>query len=374
MPYRLSAQIRTSVGICTLSAVGLLLSATAVSSTSPPSVLDTLRRVADWQLAHPTGSSYDSGEQGWIYCALYAGILALDEIDGTGKYRHAMIAMGTKFRWRAAPRLYHADDQCISQIYLDLYAKHPDPVRLAPTRESFDLVLTHPARGGLRTGNISNQERWSWCDALFMAPPAWIRLYRVTNDPRYLEFMDREWWATTDYLYDSGEHLFFRDGSYFDKREANGAKVFWSRGNGWVLAGLARILPLLPADHPHRARYQRQFEEMAARVGSLQQPDGLWRASLLDPASFPLKETSGSSFFTFALAWGINAGLLDRRIYEPTVRKAWAALLGCVTPDGKVQNVQPVGEDPHVFEPTHNEPFGAGAFLLAGAEVYRLER
>jgi rhamnogalacturonyl hydrolase YesR len=85
-----------------------------------------------------------------------------------------------------------------------------------------------------------------------------------------------------------------------------------------------------------------------------------------------LKETSGSGFFTFGIAWGINYGLLDRAKYEPIVRKAWAALVGCVTPEGKLEHVQPIGADPKKFQPTDTEVYGTGAFLLAGSEVYRL--
>jgi len=60
---------------------------------------------------------------------------------------------------------------------------------------------------------------------------------------------------------------------------------------------------------------------MADRILSLQQEDGLWRASLLDPDSYPGGEVSGSGFFCYALAWGINNKLLDRDTYLPAVKK-----------------------------------------------------
>jgi rhamnogalacturonyl hydrolase YesR len=197
-------------------------------------------------------------------------------------------------------------------------------------------------------------------------------MYTATGDKKYLAFLDREFWMTSEFLYDKSEHLYFRDSTYFEKREANGKKIFWSRGNGWVLAGLARVLQYLPPDFPHRSLYEEQFKEMAAKVASLQQPDGLWRPSLLDPVSYPLKETSGSGFYTFGLAWGLNHGLLDRQKYEPIVLKSWKALTECVTPEGKLEHVQPVGADPKKFDPEHTEVFGVGAFLLAGSEMYRL--
>jgi hypothetical protein len=180
------------------------------------------------------------------------------------------------------------------------------------------------------------------------------------------------WWRTADYLYDKDEHLFFRDSTFFQKHEANGQKVFWSRANGWVMAGLVRVLQYLPMNHPDHTRFEQLFKDMAEKILTCQQPDGLWRASLLDPESYPLKETSGSSFYTYALAWGVNQGLLDRAKFEPAVRKAWAALVGCVDAGGKLTHVQPVGSDPKKFMDDSTAPFGVGAFLLAGSEVYRM--
>jgi hypothetical protein len=205
-----------------------------------------------------------------------------------------------------------------------------------------------------------------------MGPPAWLRLYAATDDERYMSFAVTNWWRTADYLYDKEEHLFFRDSTYFQKREANGKKVFWSRGNGWVMAGLVRVLQYLPMNHPDRPRFEGMFKEMAAKILTCQQADGLWRASLLDPASYTQKETSGSGFYTYVLAWGVNQGLLDKAVFQPAAEKAWTALNSCVEADGKLTHVQPVGADPKKFAETSTDIFGVGAYLLAGSEVYRM--
>ena len=339
---------------------------------SPAAILAAMKTVADWQLNHPSPSLEHNKENAWTYGAFYAGVMALAEIADTPKYHDAMVAMGQKFNWQPAPRTYHADDLCVCQTYLELFLKDRDPAMLQPTKERFDFILTHPSTNDLHFRIHGSTDRWSWCDSLFMAPPAWARLYQATRVGSYLAIMDKEWWATSDFLYDPKEHLFFRDSTYFDRQEANGKKVFWSRGNGWVFAGLARVMAALPADFRHRNLYERQFKEMSARIATLQQPDGLWHPSLLDPASYPLKETSGSGFFTFGLAWGINHGLLERGKFEPVVRKSWPALVACVTPEGRLEYVQPVGSDPKKFAPDSTEVYGTGAFLLAGREMFRL--
>jgi unsaturated rhamnogalacturonyl hydrolase len=348
--------------------------AAALPELSPPAIMAVMEKVADWQLTNASPSSTHYKDNGWTYGAFYAGVMALDSLASTPKYHEAMVAMGNKNGWQLGTRVYHADDQCVGQTYLELYLEDHDPAMLGPTKERLDNILAHPSSDSLDFAKKGKADRYWWCDSLFMGPPTWARLYKATGDKKYLDFMDKEWWAASDFLYDKDEHLYFRDSRYFTQREANGQKIFWSRGNGWVMGGLARVLQMMPADYPTRSRYESQFKEMAAKIASLQQPDGLWHASLLDPASYPLKETSGSGFFVYALAWGINQGLLDRAKYEPVVRRGWLALEGCVTPEGKLGYVQQVGADPKSFKPEDYEVYGAGAFLLAGKEMWLLAK
>lgn len=302
-------------------------------------------------------------------------MLALAKISDSPKYRDALVAMGEANGWKPGPRVYHADDLAVSQTYAGLYLIYRDPKMIAPTRARLDAILATPSQvQSLDFHQPYDQvsQLWSWCDALFMAPPVWMQMYAATGDQRYLDYAVKNWWVTTDYLYDPDEHLYFRDSTYFERRESNGKKVFWSRGNGWVMAGLIRVLEVLPGNHPSRPRFERLFQDMAGAVLKAQQPDGLWRASLLDPESYPLKETSGSGFYTYALAWGVNQGLLDGAKFKPAIRKAWAALVDCVEPDGKLTHVQPIGSDPKKFADDSTEVYGVGAFLLADSEVYRM--
>jgi rhamnogalacturonyl hydrolase YesR len=344
--------------------------ASAVSAAiEPAAILNVMERVADWQLANPSRHKPADWRQG----ASFAGMMALAGISGDNKYRDAMLTMGEAGQWTIGPRKYHADDHAAGQTYAELYLQFRDPRMIAPMRAQFDGILASaPGVDSLDFTQGGTGNHWSRCDSLFMAPPAWLRLFAATGDVRYRDFAVTNWWRTSDCLYDKEEHLYFRDSTCFQKRGANGTKIFWSRGNAWVMGGLVRALQFLPRNDPARGRFERQFKEMAAAVLKCQQPDGLWRASLLDPESCLLKETSGQGFYTCALAWGVNQGLLDRAKHEPAVRKAWAALVGCVNPDGKLTHVQPVGADPEKFNQEATEIHGVGAFLLAGSEVYRL--
>jgi unsaturated rhamnogalacturonyl hydrolase len=344
----------------------------APSDFTPAPILNEMQRVADWQLAHPVTQR----PTGWICAVGDIGMMALAGVSGDPKYGNAILEKGNTNGWQLPEyqgRKYHADDQCIGQVWTELYFRYRQNTMIQPMRAKMDFILAHPpADLSLNTMRGKPQQTWSWCDSLFMAPPAWLRLSAATGDERYLNYAVSNFWRTTDFLYDKDEHLFFRDSTFFDRRETNGAKIFWSRGNGWVFAGIVRMLQYLPQNHPDRPHFEQLFRDMAAKILACQQPDGWWRASLLDGRDYPTPEASGSALFTYGLAWGINQGLLDRKRFEPHVRRAWAALVNCVNAAGMVTHIQPAGSAPASFPEDSTAPYGSGVFLLAGSEVYRL--
>lgn len=338
-------------------------------AVEPQAVLHAMTAVADWQLAHPSNvPPYD-----WQVAPFWAGLFTLAQVSGESvRYFERIRQNAESNTWKPGPRPFHADDQAITQSYFLLYTRQHDARMIDPALAAFGPMLKAPFGESLEFSEEKTNREWVWCDALFMAPPALALAARVTGDRSYAHLMDRLWWKTTNYLYDPDERLYYRDSRFFDQREPNGQKVFWSRGNAWVLAGLARVLQYLPEDYPARPRYRALFLAMAGRVAALQGEDGYWRASLLDPDSRPAPETSGTGFFTYALAWGVNQGLLDRATFEPVVRSGWQALVHAVHPNGMLGYVQRVGDRPGDTGPDNTAPYGVGAFLLAGSEVYRL--
>jgi unsaturated rhamnogalacturonyl hydrolase len=335
-----------------------------------------LKAVADWQIKTPL--SHDLAD--WTNAALYAGMVEWAGIAGNDSYYKWLKEIADKCSWTYFKqdnplRRYHADDYCIGQLYLELYRKYKDKNMIGPMKAYLDQILKDPPEGDLKfvnTDNYWSTQRWSWCDALFMGPTVWAKMAKVTGEKKYLDFMYREYKATTDYLYDKDEHLYFRDSNYFTLREANGASVFWGRGNGWVFAGLPIIIRELPAHYKHKDYFVKIFNEMAGKLVALQSADGYWHASLLDPESYPNPEMSATAFFVFGLAWGIDNGYLDENTYLPAVVKGWKSMVRSVWPDGKVGFIQPIGADPKSVTRDMTEVYGVGGFLMAGTEMIRL--
>jgi len=351
--------------------LGAVLSAQPADVFKPAYIKDAMLTAAKWQLAHPNHAAND-----WTNGAFYAGVFAAWETTNDPGLMDAMLAMGEGIGWAPGKKIDHADDIAISQTFVDLYRIKNDRRMIQPSVDQINAMRAGLPGHEAQVHGIT----WWWCDAIFMGPPTLAKLSATLKDPSYLALNDTLFQETYDRLFNREEHLFSRDNTYLinaageGKREANGRPVFWSRGNGWVLGGLVRLLKELPANYPKRAFYLSLYKEMSARVIQLQQPDGLWRSSLLDPDAYPGGEASGSGFYTYALAWGINTGVLDKKTYEPAVRRAWVGLNSLLQPDGHVGWVQPIGADPRRdFSAESWEVYGTGAFLLAGSEVIKLK-
>ncbi len=340
-----------------------------------------LSKVANWQVNNftyqETGNLHDYGIDSWTNSVLYIGLwewAIVSEDIATQKW---LENIGSKNNWKIPAnfknypkyQLYHADELCIAQFYLNAYSTLNDSSIITPTIERINWIMNNPQNLDM---SHSNKQSWTWCDALFMAPPVYSKLAQLTKNKSYLDFMDKHFRNTYNHLYDKNENLFFRDDSYFNKTEANGKNIFWGRGNGWVAAGLVNILKTIPLDSELRPFYEEIFSELITKLVSLQSKDGFWHASLLDTSSYPAPETSATALITYALAYGINNNILEPKKFLPATTKAWNALTSVIDNNGKLGFVQPIGADPKKVTKDMTAVYGVGAFLLAGTELIKL--
>lgn len=338
--------------------------------------VEIANRVAQWQIdnfgKYISTRSKRRSDTHWANGALYRGMMVWGEKSGYAPCEEFLLAIGRRNAWKLGPRQYHADDICVGQAYLMLYEKYGDEAMLKAVRQRADSILAAPACTSLNYKTKDANKRWSWCDALFMAPPVYAALTRITGDPAYLRFMNAEFYASTSYLFDAEKRLYYRDSRFFKRHEPNGEKVFWGRGNGWCYAALAILLDLVPESDPMYDYYRRLFVEMTDAVVACQDAAGSWHPSMLDHEAYPLPENSASGFFTYGLAWGVNRGILRGGVYRKAARRGWRALCSYVRQDGRLEYVQPVGAAPGASDADMTEAYGVGAFLLAASEIVDL--
>lgn len=197
--------------------------------------------------------------------------------------------------------------------------------------------------------STSQNDYWWWSDALYMAMPVMTKLYKVTHNTLYLDKLYAYLQYSDSIMFDKDENLYYRDAKYIypKHKTASGKKDFWARGDAWVLAGLAKVLKDMPEEYKHHSFFVEKFQKMAEAVAAIQQPEGYWTRSMMDPDFAPGPETSGTALFTYGFLWGINNGYLGKDTYMPVVEKAWSYLSKrALQKDGTVGYVQPIGEKP----------------------------
>lgn len=377
-----------------------IFNAGSVYAIDPEQVRNVVNSAIAWQFANmpEKGRGVENPRwNGWADGVFLSAVADWDEYDPSAGFRKVYHDIAYDLGWEPGRRsLNPANDVAVCLAYAKIYLLNPKPKHLVenldgmpwnpdtwdkllggwkmliPTIERLDFQMKdYPQTDGYTANVAVNQEKWSWCDALYMAAPTYALFANITGDAAYRKFMDREFRKLVGALYDKEECLIFRDINYLTKKEPNGAKVFWGRGNGWVIGALARVLDFLPAEYEGREWYERLFCEMMHRIAGLQGEDGYWRTSMLDPGSYPSPETSASGFFTYGLWWGINNGLLDEEAYLPVAIKAWNAMAAAVHPSGKLGYVQPIGDRPENISAESNEVYGTAALALAGLQYVK---
>ncbi len=329
-------------------------------------ILALMHKTNDWQQANLVRPP---DNRNWERATWYTGVMAAYKATGDKAFLQQALDWGRQHDWQVGTEKSGANVLTAPQTWLELFFIVGDFDMIAPT-----IAWVNSGAPNTMTG----AEIWymesgrRYCDSLYVGPPTLAMLARATGDPRYLAAMHAFFWDVTGELWDDQESLYYRDHRYNGQLNENGRKILWSRGNGWVFAGLPRILEYLPADDPQRERYIDIYRRMAASIAKRQGPDGFWRPNLGDPTLPPMPESSGTGFFCYGLAWGINEGLLDRETYLPVVRRAWTALVGAVSEEGKVQWGQLVAAQPNPLTREDTHEYVTGTFLLAASEVYKL--
>jgi unsaturated rhamnogalacturonyl hydrolase len=215
----------------------------------------------------------------------------------------------------------HVDYRVFGVVPLEIYMQTKNQKYLELGKSFADKQWEKTTEDGITT------EARYWIDDMYMIPAVQVQAYRATGDAKYI---DRAALTMTAYL----DKLQQPNGLFFHGTDA---QFYWSRGDGWMAAGMAELLRSIPKDHPKRARIMDGYKKMMKALLKFQGEDGLWRQLIDHPEAWP--ETSGSGMFTFAMVTGVKNGWLDAKIYGPAARKAWLGLVKYIDKDANVGEV-----------------------------------
>jgi rhamnogalacturonyl hydrolase YesR len=349
-----------------------------VKNSPKAEVVQIIEKVNNhWQTTHPTHEN-----SFWHRAAYHTGNMAAYRITDNKTYKDYSIAWSEQNEWKGAKSdkrdewkysygetdeyVLFGDWQTCFQVYIDLYNLDKNKQKIARAKEVMEYQMSTP-----------NNDYWWWADGLYMVMPVMTKLYNITGEKKYLDKLYEYFAYARNLMYDEESGLFYRDAKYiYPKHKTDsGLKDFWSRGNGWVFAALAKVLEELPETDPHRDEYIQLYQTMAKALLKTQQEEGYWTRSILDPDHAPGRETSGTAFFAYGFLWGVNNGFFDKVTYKPVIDKSWKYLTEiALQPDGSVGYVQPIGERANQHKNVGAQTtadFGVGAFLLAASEMYK---
>lgn len=340
------------------------------SNFKPQTILNAMRKVNEYALENPW-RPYD---RDWIRATMYTGVMEAYHATGNKTYLEQAKRWAEKHNYSLGHERSGFNRMFNSMTWLELQLLDPDPAIIANIEAQLkEDKPFKPEIGKIWYGHEphANDAGWVYADSLYAAP-AFVMLHNLTGNQHYLDLIHDAFWNVTDIIYDKEEDLYYRDPTYIGKTSPAGGKILWARGNGWVFAGLPRVLKHLSKDDPYYERYLNVFKKMASSLASRQGDDGFWRANLDDEWHYRMPESSSTAFFTAGFAWGIKEGILDKDAYLPTVIRGWEALNRSIHPDGFLGWVQPVDAAPRPSHPKSTQEYAVGLFMYAGAKIYQL--
>ena len=328
----------------------------------------------------------------WKDAVYYSGLTEAFFTTGDMNKYYFLRGIGNQFKYLNdnGNHTPHGDNYQIGETYLQLNDIRGASFKVADTVDNAIYNLnrdmndkTPPKVSGsewIDPNRDWSHMGWWWCDALYMALNTYTLLSLQTGDKKYVEqaFEGYTYWK--EELYNGTYNLWWRDSSQkglktnsVDADTNEKFPVFWSRGNAWVLAALAKqLLYLDENEFPEiYAAYRNDYSELAESIAKYQRGDGTWNASIVDETYYGGKESTGTMGYIYAYCVGLRLGVLDSDVYYPVVKKAWNGIVeNCIFESGQVGYMQTTGYQPQNYKDeatskNNTHEFGMGLFLLA---------
>lgn len=167
-----------------------------------------------------------------------------------------------------------------------------------------------------------------WIDAMYMAPPLLASIGKYDEAIKQIKSYHEILWNKENKLYSHRWH---------DEKKEFVNKKFWGVGNGWALAGIARVINKLPEDFVEKK--EQLIKMLLGHLDSCllyMRPDGLFHDIIDDNDSFVETNLGQMIAYTIYNAW--HSGWLLKS-YQTQVDKMRQAAHNKVDELGFVQGV-----------------------------------
>ena len=318
----------------------------------------------DWQKAVAVNGLIATGQDRYVKAARRLVDRSIETQIDTGQLSYGSLDQKDFTTASGANYQSQTDPAALARAALEFYERTGEERYLGGARGEYEFLTEQAQRtadGGIT--HHKGAERELWVDAIYMIVPTLAKYGAVTDTPAAFDEAATQATVLAKHLMDPHEDLFRHQ--WRETPNTYPQPTFWSRGNGWALAGIIDALEFLPDDHADRDALAGIARDLAAALLPLQDRSGYWHNILDDPQS-PL-ETSGTLMFAYAFTRGLETGVLEGDAYREAAEAGMAVCEGIVDEDGAVKRV--VGPPGGPGVPFAVTSYGQGWFLLAANEV-----
>ncbi len=162
-----------------------------------------------------------------------------------------------------------------------------------------------------------------WVDSIMMYGVFCALYAKENNDKWLMDFAKTQPRFFAEYLQDNDTKLFVH--SYWTKsKKKYPEKIFWGRGNGWVVGAFPMLIDNLE-EGEEKDRAIKILNEISEVLLSKQGKDGYFEL-LLNKKGETQKESSGTALIASGWLHSVRAGYLDTKFKEPGI-KAFKAVV-----------------------------------------------
>ncbi len=252
------------------------------------------------------------------------------------------------------------DPCCAGEALLWAAKETRDPELVTACERLFHWALDSAPRSESGIVYHLTGKKEFWVDSMYMLPPYLAVAGKCKEAIRQIEgyydaLHDRPC-GLMSHMWDDGLKRFVR-------------AAHWGVGNGWTVAGLARVIALLPKSMPNeRSGLIEKAQRLIKALIPYMREDGLFHDVVDDESTFV--ETNLSQMLCYAILRGIRDGWLSAEEFSPLAHKLHDAVQKKIDRYGLIQGVcgAPTFDKPGVA------PEGQAFYLLMESEWRKKSR
>lgn len=158
-----------------------------------------------------------------------------------------------------------------------------------------------------------------WVDSLMMFSVFTARYGAENKNDNMVNYAARQPASYAKYLMDKQDNLWYH--SYWVKQKTHypRRKLYWGRGNGWIIMSFPMILEQIGSNNKNSAEIIEIYKKTSDALLSYQREDGAFE-TVFNKVGKTYRELSATALIAGGWLYGINLGILESKFLEPALK------------------------------------------------------